>query len=390
MKTIVCGPPHSGKSVFISNLVRLMPSESFQRITANGDGEGTWSNNPNQKDVQSVRKKGTNSEKDFMFWKSLIDNASQQIVLVDIGGRLQDDKIPLFEACDSFIIVSNNEEMIDRWLEFGNAHGCKCIATVFSELGGCKEEILSYEPYIQCKLSGLERGHDIHGSHVLAEVAGAIVDASGYNGFKSHSSDVEVDLFEIGRKLKCVNTWFTHKGKEVNTVWFEPTNARMLHEYLTDTYVNTCPYKIFGAKSLWVSCIATLSLGNKMANNISFFDEWTNAYISPHLLKKSNKYNNDVLEIHVKETRKRVLLSFDLKNYINLEFLHLYKIPEINESKPLFISGKMPNWFVASVIKSYNSTIIYIHIPGLGYICVANNDYSKLGEICTDVSSFMS
>ena len=102
MKTIVCGPPHSGKSVFISNLVRLMPSEAFQRINANGDGEGTWSNNPNQAEVQSVRIKGTNTEKDFLFWRGLIESAVQQIVLVDIGGKLQEDKAPLFDVCDSF------------------------------------------------------------------------------------------------------------------------------------------------------------------------------------------------------------------------------------------------------------------------------------------------
>ena len=142
MKTIICGPPHSGKSVFISNLVRLMPSEAFQRINANGDGEGTWSNNPNQTEVRSVRIKGTNTEKDFQFWKSLIESAVQQIVLVDIGGKLQEDKAPLFEACDSFIVVSSSEDM-SKWIRFGESHGCKCIGTVLSIIDKCEEEILS-------------------------------------------------------------------------------------------------------------------------------------------------------------------------------------------------------------------------------------------------------
>ena len=146
MKTIVCGPPHSGKSVFISNLVRFMPSEVFQRINANGDGEGTWSNNPNQAEVQSVRIKGTNTEKDFLFWRGLIESAVQQIVLVDIGGKLQEDKAPLFDVCDSFIVVSNSEDMIREWMKFGESHGCKCIATILSVLGHCEEEILSYIP----------------------------------------------------------------------------------------------------------------------------------------------------------------------------------------------------------------------------------------------------
>jgi hypothetical protein len=89
-----------------------MPSESFQRITANGDGEGTWSNNPNQSDVMAVRIKGSNTAEDFAQWRKQIQTAKQDIVLVDIGGRLQDDKGPLFDACDSFIVVSNSEDMI--------------------------------------------------------------------------------------------------------------------------------------------------------------------------------------------------------------------------------------------------------------------------------------
>ena len=83
MKTIICGPAHSGKSVFISNLVKLLPSGYYLRINANGDGEGTWSNNPDQDDVKSVRVKGTNTSEDFKRWQQQIENAKNDIVIVD-------------------------------------------------------------------------------------------------------------------------------------------------------------------------------------------------------------------------------------------------------------------------------------------------------------------
>lgn len=47
MKIVVCGPPHSGKSVFIANLEKRLPTNSFKTIRVHRDGEGTWSNNPN-------------------------------------------------------------------------------------------------------------------------------------------------------------------------------------------------------------------------------------------------------------------------------------------------------------------------------------------------------
>lgn len=111
MKTIICGPPHSGKSVLVNNLTWLLPSDSYQVIRANGDGEGLWSNNPNQHDVQAARKKGTNNPEDFARWQRQIETATQDIVIADIGGRIGDDKRGLFKACDSFVVLSSNPEL---------------------------------------------------------------------------------------------------------------------------------------------------------------------------------------------------------------------------------------------------------------------------------------
>ena len=40
MKIIFCGPPHSGKSVFIANLIDKMPTDAYTIIRACPDGEG--------------------------------------------------------------------------------------------------------------------------------------------------------------------------------------------------------------------------------------------------------------------------------------------------------------------------------------------------------------
>ena len=387
MKTIVCGPPHSGKSVFISNLVRLMPSEVFLRINANGDGEGTWSNNPNQTEIKSVRIKGTNTEKDFIFWRNLIESAVQQIVLVDIGGKLQEDKAPLFDVCDSFIVVSNNETMINEWMKFGEAHACKCIATILSTLDDCEEEISSLFPLVQGKMSGLERGRNIQSSKVLIAVAESIVTNAGYIGFQAQpSTEHTIDLFDIGKELGCYKSWFTRKGIEVLNIWYEFNKATLLHDYLINHYSIANHYKIYGAKSIWVSCIAASCLTNETATNIEFYDEWTNHFISPVILNQYPEPHNVGLETNSYETDEAVWLSFSIANN-TMSDVHFteYQLPILNREKPLFIagfiSGGFPNWFITSVLLSYKNATKYILVPGHGYVKVECPNPKELGHV---------
>ena len=61
-RVIVCGPPHSGKSVLLANLMRLLPPDSFYLAFAAPDGEWHWSNFGDQDLVAAVRQKGKFTE----------------------------------------------------------------------------------------------------------------------------------------------------------------------------------------------------------------------------------------------------------------------------------------------------------------------------------------
>lgn len=377
MKTIVCGPPHSGKSVLISNLVKLMPSDSFQRITANGDGEGTWSNNPNQMDVMSVRHKSSNSPQEFANWKRRIETAIQDIVLIDIGGRLQDDKGPLFDAADSFIILSSDPELTPKWKTFGESHNCRCIAIIESSLTE-QECVFSTNPYLHARISGLERGNKLIGSIVLSALAECIVENSCYK----HTQ--VIDLYDIGKKLGCSKSWFTHTGVEVSNVFFTTDKAAALYDYLVDTYSPIGRYKLNGAKVNWVACIASTCLCTDNVSDISFYDEWTDTYINPAILEQTEDYSNSDLDISIKETETAILLSFVIKS-VDLDANNFtnYKLPKIDTGKALYISGRFPNWFTVSVLKSYSNKEKYLHQPGIGYYCVESSNKKYLGNLST-------
>ena len=58
MKIVFCGPPHSGKSVFIANLIDKLPSDGYTIIRACPDGEGTWSNSKKTKETTKKSQDG--------------------------------------------------------------------------------------------------------------------------------------------------------------------------------------------------------------------------------------------------------------------------------------------------------------------------------------------
>lgn len=380
MKIIVCGPPHSGKSVFISNLVKLLPSGYYVRINANGDGEGTWSNNPDQDEVRATRIKGTNSEEDFKRWVKQIECANQDIVLVDIGGRLQDDKAPLFEACDSFIIVSNSDEMIEEWIKFGTKHGCSCIGTVLSGLGDLHESIISYEPFVRGTMSGLERGHNIDGSKLLRAIADSIVSLSDFKGYEKQSDSGVIDMYDLGIKLGMSRHWKTNSGVEVHNVWYQPEKAISIHDYMTTFYHRGENYRIYGARALWASCLIASCLSNDDATNIEVYGITTKSYIPVSKVRVGSEIKGDI-SVTVKEGSDYTLVSVVLPTLFNPKDLKDVVLPSIDTNKKLLLSGKIPSWVAISIILSYENDEKYIHAPGIGYIKVEDKKFNKYGDI---------
>ena len=385
MKTIVCGPPHSGKSVLMSNLDALMPSEAYQRVNANGDGENTWSNNPNQEEVKRYRHKMTNNPEDFANWTSIIKKAIQQIVLVDIGGRLQDDKIPLFEACDSFIVLSNNEDDVTRWREFGELHGCRCLATILSlhnpenPSARFHEEIVSTESCLKAELSELERGHNLGGSKVITTLAETIISASGYSGFKKRD-DGCIDFYDIGVKLGLTYKWHTSNGLDIHSIFPSPRMVAPLCEYLQDNYSIADDHYIYGVKKGWLACIVAKFLANDNLTNIQFYDEWTDEYRKSCLLQTCDMPKTSDLCYDIVETDTAVFVRFHLESaHLNNETYPSYELPMVSPYKKLYISGRFPNWFITAVVFSYPNAVKYVFVPGRYFICVDAPAMEKLG-----------
>ena len=161
-RVIVCGPPHSGKSVFLANLMRQLPPDSFYLAFAAPDGEWHWSNFGDQDLVAAVRQKGKFTENFVGSMVEAIKANEQPLVLVDTGGVRSDANERIFLVCDGCIILSSKPEEIVAWREFAAQHDVAVIAELDSVLvGTCELYADRGDGVVRGRISGLERGHTI-------------------------------------------------------------------------------------------------------------------------------------------------------------------------------------------------------------------------------------
>lgn len=161
-RVIVCGPPHSGKSVLLANLMRLLPPDSFYLAFAAPDGEWHWSNFGDQDLVAAVRQKGKFSKNFVNSMVEAIRANEQPLVLVDTGGVRSEANERIFDACDACVILSSKPDEIIAWRQFAAAHKVAVIAELDSVLvGTCEFYPDRGDGVIRGRISGLERGHTI-------------------------------------------------------------------------------------------------------------------------------------------------------------------------------------------------------------------------------------
>ncbi|MBO4664694.1 MAG: ATP-binding protein [Bacteroidaceae bacterium] len=284
MKIIICGPPHSGKSVFVNNLRSLLPSDALQVIMANGDGEGYWTNNDNQNEIDKARKEyksytDRNTPEAFVKWRNRIANSKKDIVLVDIGGLLDDTKKTLFEVCDSFIVVSRDKDVKRQWIELGTGCNSKCIASIDSVLEG--ENILrTTGECIEAQIARLERGNkSLSETKELRAIAELILNTIDYKRI------VDIEFLPIAIELDMCHKWITSNGREIYTINnYDLGKAVQIYDYIKNKYPRGLRYRVKGANYNWEASVIAFCLCKSDVSDISFWDEWTSCYITPKKL----------------------------------------------------------------------------------------------------------
>ena len=145
---MIVGPPDSGKSVFshalFTSLLPEYPDIYLQR--AHWDGEGNYllemSQDATEAEIEEYKKRdrGCYTQRFFPYHaKAILELRRQKsLVIVDVGGMVQPEKMPVLEACTHYLIVSSKMEAVDAWHEFcrdrGNLTAVGVIHSSLSEV----------------------------------------------------------------------------------------------------------------------------------------------------------------------------------------------------------------------------------------------------------------
>lgn len=140
---LIVGPPNSGKSILafrlFEQLSKLDSHIYLQR--AHWDGEGNYTLDGyldgESREALKAQNRGKLSSRFFPVHAQAILNLRQQksLVLVDVGGMVQPEKLPLLEACSHYLPISADPKAVAPWHEFCHGRGnLKLLGVIHSSL----------------------------------------------------------------------------------------------------------------------------------------------------------------------------------------------------------------------------------------------------------------
>ncbi len=185
MKIVICGPPHSGKSVFREGLkqaIRRIPGAPYPYvITACPDGEGAWfqeTANRDAADAERLKAEYKSSLNGFTpeFVKRIADSVKfceLPLVFIDIGGRTSNENRAICRNATHAIILYGDPAKLLEWREFCNELGLEVIAEIFSDYHGSNDTVQGICPdsVFRGSIHYLERGEDVSQRECLRALA---------------------------------------------------------------------------------------------------------------------------------------------------------------------------------------------------------------------------
>src|SRR3989339_139066 len=236
VKVVVCGPPHSGKSVFLLGLVGQLARRDYYLFRACPDGEGSWTYAAPGN--SQLRRKGQFAP-EFVQWcvRALHENSLAPCVLVDVGGRMTPENRQIMAECDSAIILSGDPAAIPNWRQFCAECGLRVIAELHSDYHASNDVVECETPLVRGSVHHLERGEDVTSRPAIEAVGralnGLIEKEKQEKAMNENSITITIDSIakELGKEK--IKKTLPNNGKVIQTIEWQASDlvaiSRLLH-----------------------------------------------------------------------------------------------------------------------------------------------------------------
>jgi CRISPR-associated Csx3 family protein len=382
-KIVIAGPPRSGKSVFLGGLCENLPRNLRYLFRACPDGEGTWTYKGS--DSQKYRRKGTFSQ-EIVDWycQALSQCEMAPIVLVDIGGVPSEEnrRILLEGKVGAAIILAGDLQAVPEWKEFLEGCGLEVLEVVHSDYHGHADD--DSAPVMS--VHRLERGENVSARPTIVKIAekimGLVPQTKGgesMNFLQKNVIKISVLVQELGKKSE---SRALPNGKVVEQVVWEGSDLIKIAELLHNTSA-TLPQvvDIDGAAPAWlVSALAHECHPKHVRLNSP------DGFIPVGCQRPQGDGSGatwTVTELgEAGNGRRLVKVEFELDPSQPLSPAALDDIapPEVGLGDVAVLSGRGPNWLVASIAMAYHgraaavapfqpgtgATVAWTHVSDVG------------------------
>lgn len=380
MKVIVCGPPHSGKSVFLYGLCKLLPREQYFLLRAAPDGEGSWTY---RNDLNAdLRRKGQFDRPFMDYVLNGLRNTSAPLTLVDVGGVRSPENERIFRECDAFIVLSSSDEELEAWRQFGEGLGLRCLALLKSDLQG--EHSLESAEVPRGTVAGLERGQlVISPAHeALANALRLLAQKSKED--KSMNSITTANLALILGKAEVERT--LPNGKLVSQLVWEGTDLPLLQERVFGPLAaaGNEPVCLDGPAPAWLATAFVHGVHPRCAQ----VNDPRLGAVDIFAPKPSGSGEGRNLQFRMIETESFTFVEFEIEGGVfDVADLPTVHGPMVNPQKGVVISGRGPNWLMATLAMGYHTTRwVACWQPGSGATCAMTHHPSMaLGTVISEV-----
>ena len=382
MKIVVCGPPHSGKSVFLGGLCENLPRDKRFLFRACPDGEGTWT--WNAPSAAKHRRKGEFTEENVDWYVDSLRRCElAPIILVDVGGRMSSENQRIMAECDAAIILAGSQHAIPEWEAFCKKTGLEVFAVLHSDYNGPEDDTLSLPMVVH----HLERGEDVSSRPAIQAVAAQILEIIPTEREEMEFLNFETGLLSIAGLATALGKSAIERtlpnGKVIQQIVWEgsdlPKIADLLHNRSAEMPEVV---KIDGAAPAWLvaAIVHECHPRHCVLNSPDGF-----------IAVGCRRPKGDGEGVEFSTTVRpdgRTIVQFRLDPSVPLAPKDLDNIapPELAEGlgARIILSGRGPNWLMASLAMSYHGRAMAVACfqPGTGStVSWTHSQEVKLGEI---------